>query len=197
LAQSGSPAQRKVGLRALSSIGGPQALGVIEKAVSDSDLTVQDEAVNLLSTWPNTWPNDDEVAAPLLALIKGGKKPAYRVQAWRGYLQYMEESKKLSQPEKVSKVKELLPSAQGAEEKQQVISVLGTLPTPESLDLLTELSRDNTVSEEAYVAMLKVATDRKMGDASKDVRRNALEAVAQNAKDDATKKKAAGELNKL
>ena len=197
LAQSGNATQRKVGLRALSSIGGPDALGVIQKAVSDSDVAVQDEAVNLLSTWPNTWPEDGGVAEPLLTLAKTGKKPSYRVQALRGYLQYLEENKKLSNPDKVTKIKELLPSVQSAEEKQQVISVLGTLPVPASLSVLSDMAEDNSVSEEAYISMLKVATDRKMRDTSKDLRKQSLEAVAQNAKDDATKQKAASELKKL
>jgi HEAT repeat protein len=197
LARTGDATQRKVGLRALSSIGGGEALTVLQGAVNDSDLSIQDEAVNLLSTWPNTWPEDTAVAEPLLALAKSGKKPSHRIQGLRGYLQYLEESKKMSDNDKIAKVKELLPTTQGAEEKRQVISVVGTLPTPSALELLSTLAADDAVAEEAYMASLKVATDRKMRGAPKDLRRKALEAVAAHAKDEATKKKASDEAKKL
>ena len=90
------------------------------------------------------------MAEPLLTLAKSGKTPAYRVQALRGYLQYLEENKKLSNDEKIGQIKELLPSVQGPEEKRQLISVLGTLPTPGALELLSNLANDQAVSEEAF-----------------------------------------------
>ena len=114
-----------------------------------------------------------------------------------GISRYLEENKKLSNADKVAKIQDLLPSVQGAEEKQQAISVLGTLPTAGSLQILSDMAGDSTVSEESYLAMLKVASDRKMRDASKELRTKSLEAVAQNAKDENTRKKAAGELKKL
>ena len=92
---------RIVGLRALATIGGPQALGAVTSAVADSDEKVQDEAVGILATWPNNWPEDSSVAEPLLNLAKAGRKPAYKVQGVRGYLLHLQENKKLSNAEKV------------------------------------------------------------------------------------------------
>jgi HEAT repeat protein len=194
---SSSPAVRKIGLRALSSIGGPEALAVLKSAMNDQDESIQDEAVSLLATWPNTWPDDAAVAEPLLTLAQTGKKPAYRVQGVRGYLLLLEENKKLNNDQKVTKINDLLPYAKGAEEKRQVISVLGTLPTPAALDLLATLAQDDAVADEASFAIVKLATDRKLRDAPKESRRKALEAAVEKSRDDATKKKASDALKKL
>jgi HEAT repeat protein len=197
LARTGNTALRKIGLRALSSIGGAESLSVLKAAVDDPDQTIQDEAVNLLSTWPNTWPDDASVAEPLLALAKSGKKESYRVQGLRGYLQYLEENKTLSNDAKVGKINDLLPSAKGAEEKRQVISVAATIPTTGSLSLLQGLAQDQGVTDEACLALLKVATDRNLRQAPKDVRQQALKTVAEKSSDEATRNKAAAALKKL
>ena len=195
LAETGDSALRKMGLRALSSIGGPEALTAVKRAMNDSDEGIRDESVNLLSTWPNTWPDDADVAEPLLALVKSAKKPAYQSQALRGYLQHIEDTKKLSNEEKVTRLKELLPFAKGADEKRQVISVAGTLPTRAAIDLLMDLSKEEAVAEEAYVAAAKIAADRKSADA--DVRRKTLQTVVEKTQNEATKKKASDDLKKI
>jgi HEAT repeat protein len=197
LAKTGNSATRKIGLRALSSIGGSEALGVVKAAVDDPDATIQDEAVNLLSTWPNTWPEDGAVAEPLLALVKSGKKESYRVQGLRGYLQYLEENKNLNNDEKVAKINDLLPYAKGAEEKRQVISVAATIPATGSLKLLEGLAQDQGVTDEACLAIFKVATDRNMRQAPIDVRRQALKTVEDKSSDEGTRNKAAAALKRL
>ncbi len=197
LARATSTDLRKIGLRALSSIGGAEARTTIQAAMNDADESIQDEAVSLLSTWPNTWPDDQAVAEPLLALAKTGKKPAHRVQGVRGYLQCLEENKQFNTQQKVDRINELLPYAKGAEEKQQVISVLGNLVAPEVLPVLSDLAQDEAVANEASFAIVKVATDRKLRNAPKEPRRKALEIAVEKAKDDATKKKAADALQRL
>jgi HEAT repeat protein len=197
LAQTGNTALRKVGLRALASIGGAEGLAAVKTAAQDRDESIQDEAVNLLSTWPNTWPEDAGVAEPLLNLVKSGKKPSYQSQALRGYLQFIEETKTLNTDDKLAKLSDLLGFLKGADEKRQIISVVGTVPSPKSLELLLTAAQDQAVAEESYMAALKVATDRKLRDSSKELRRKALETVAEKAQDEATKKKAGEELKKI
>ena len=195
LAKTGDANLRKVGLRALSSIGGGEALAIVQSAISDPNESIQDEAVNLLSTWPNTWPDDEAVAEPLLTLAKSGKKPSHQVQGLRGYLQYIEENKKLSNEAKVAKISELLAVVKGAEEKRQVISVIGTLPTAPALELLLTLASDDAVAEEAYLAASKIASDRKLNNL--ELRRKALQTIVAKSQNEATKKKAADALSKI
>lgn len=196
LAKTGSGEQRKVGLRLLASIGGPEALGVVKGAAGqEENASIQDEAVNLLSTWPNTWPDDEAVAEPLLALAKSAKKPSHQVQGLRGYLLFIEENKKLSNEAKVSEIIELLAFVKGPEEKRQVISVLGTLPTSPALTLLMDLAQDEAVAEEAYLAAARVAADRRVSDAQQ--RRKALETIVEKSQNEATQKRAADALRRL
>jgi HEAT repeat protein len=194
LAKTGDAALRKMGLRALSSIGGSEALGVVKGAMNDSDEGIRDEAVNLLSTWPNTWTEDSEVAEPLLALVKSARKPSYQVQALRGYLQYIEDTKSLSNEDKVTKLKEVLALTKGADEKRQVVSVAGTLPTPAALELLMGLAKDNEIAEEAYASAAKVASDRKL---DKELRRTTLQTIVEKTQNEATKKKASDDLKRI
>ena len=196
LAQTGSAALRKVGLRALASIGGTDALSTVKNAMNDREEAIQDEAVNLLATWPNTWPDDSDVAEPLLALFKSAKKPSYQAQGLQGYLQFIEGDKKLGRDEKLAKIKELLPLTTQADQKRQVIGVLGSLPTAGALELLTNLAADQSVAEEACVTALKLATGRNLADGSRDLRRKALQTIAEKAPTDATKAKATEALKR-
>jgi hypothetical protein len=190
LTQAGNTGLRKIGLRALASIGGHDALATVKSAMNDSDEAIQDEAVNLLSTWPNTWPEDTEVAEPLLALAKSGKKTSHQVQGLQGYLQYVEQDKKLTEDEKLAKLKELLPIAKTPEAKRQVVAVVGAVPTVGALRMATDLISDESVTEEACVTALKLATSRNLAGASRDDRRAALQTVAAKTQNDDTKSRA-------
>ena len=183
-------------MRALASIGGTDALSTVKNAMNDREEAIQDEAVNLLATWPNTWPDDSDVAEPLLALFKSAKKPSYQAQGLQGYLQFIEGDKKLGRDEKLAKIKELLPLTTQADQKRQVIGVLGSLPTAGALELLTNLAADQSVAEEACVTALKLATGRNLADGSRDLRRKALQTIAEKAPTDATKAKATEALKR-
>ncbi len=195
LAKEGPAALRKVGLRALSSIGGSEALGVVKNAIADPSESLQDEAVNLLSTWPNTWPEDSDVAEPLLALAKSGKKPAYKAQGLSGYLHYIEETKGLNNDEKVVKLKDLLAQAADADQKRQIISVFGTVPAPSALETLMDLAKDEAVAEESFMAAVKVAADRRTGD--RELRRKTLQSISEKSQNDSVKKQATDALKRL
>jgi len=117
LAQSADSGLRRLALHAFSALGGADALAAVKKAISDQDEAVQDEAVSTLSNWPNNWPEDAGVAEPLLALAKSGKKTSYQVQGLRGYLQYLQEDKKLTNADKLARVNDLLPSINRPEVK--------------------------------------------------------------------------------
>jgi len=181
---------RMMGLHLLASVGGPQALTAVTKAVNDRDETVQDDAVGLLATWPNNWPDDVAVAQPLLELAKSGKKPAHQVQGVRGYLQFVQESKQLSDTEKVAKVKDLLGLIQRPEEKRLAIAALSSIPTAATLDLLTTLAADRTITEEACLAIIAVAPSKNLKDVSKEQRQKALQMVLTTSQNAATRKKA-------
>jgi len=151
----------------------------------------------MLSTWPNKWPDDAGVAEPLLALAKSGKKPSYQLQGLRGYLQYVQEDKKLKNEEKLAKVNALLPMIQRPEEKRLLISVVSAIPTAGSLELLTSFTGDRSVAEEACLALVNNASDKAQKGTPKETRQKALQTVLDKSQNDATKKKAEAALKRL
>lgn len=197
LAADRDTALRMMGLHLLASVGGPEALHAVVRAVSDRDETVQDDAVGLLATWPNNWPEDVAVAQPLLDLAKSGKKPAHQVQGVRGYLQYVQETKGLTDAEKVAKVKQLLPLIQRPEEKRLVVAALSSMPAPATLDLLSTLVTDRAITEEACLAIIAVAPSKNLKDATRPQRQAALQLVLDHSQNAATKKKAEDTLKGL
>ncbi len=196
LAQSGDSALRVVALHALASAGGSDALASISAATSDKDDTVQDEAVRTLANWPNTWPEDENVTRPLLAVAKSDTKTSHQVLASRGYLQFLEGDKKLGAEAKLSKVKEILPLIKRTEEKQLAIAVVHGAPTKEGLALLTTFASEENLTEDACAAIVDLAS-KPMPGASDAERQRALQTVLDKSSNDSTKRKAEASLKKI
>jgi HEAT repeat protein len=189
LAHSSDPAVRKVALHALASAGGPESLMTVKQAVEDRDESVQDEAVRTLSTWPNTWPEDEAIADPLLNLARSATKSNYKVLAVRGYLQFLEGDKKLNADTKLAKVEQALPLMDRPEEKRSAIAVVQTIPSAASLDMLVKFSADPALSEDACSAIADFA-GRNLPGISAESRRSALQTAMDKSTNDETKKRA-------
>ncbi len=196
LAHSPDRTVRIIALHALASAGGTKALATVKAGVEDNDEEVQDEAVRTLSTWPNTWPEDNAVAEPLLALARSSKKTSHQVLALRGYLQFLQGDKKLSQKDKTAKVKEALPLITRSEEKRLAIAVIHTKPSAEALELLVGFAAEPAVAEDACSAIANAAA-KDLAGVSKEERQKALETVVEKSSNEETKKKAEDALKKM
>jgi HEAT repeat protein len=196
LMKSGGADLRMIGLHTMATIGGPDALAAVKAAVDDKEEPVQDEAVRVLSTWPNNWSEDSGAAEVLATLAKSGKKMNHQVLGLRGYLQYLQGNKKLGADEKATKVSDLMPQIKRPEEKRLAIAVLGGVATARSLELLTATAADSAVAEDAYSAIAGLAGKDIQG-ASKEQRKAALQTVKDKSKNDGTRKKADEALKKL
>jgi HEAT repeat protein len=196
LAKDEESGLRIIALHVLASAGGPEALGALKAATEDKDGAVQDEAVRTLSSWPNTWPEDGGVEPVLLAIIKTGSKMSHKVLAIRGYMQFVQGDKKLNNREKAAKVSEVIPLVERPEEKRLAISTLRTVPTAESLDLLIQLAGDESVADDAYSALVDLATKRNAG-IDKAARQKALQTVTEKGASADLKKRAEEALKKL
>lgn len=197
LAQNSDSGLRKTGLHTLSSVGGSKALDAVKAALNDADSSVQDEAVRTLSAWPSNWPDDDGVAEPLLTLARSGKKTSHQVLGVRGYLEYVQRDKKLSDDDKVARIKETLPLIKRPEEKRLAISALGTVPTIGALNLLVAFTADDAVVEEACAAIVTSAGNDELKGATKEVRQKALQTVVEKSGVDRTKRKAQEVLKRV
>jgi hypothetical protein len=196
LERSSQGALRVVGLHALASAGGPEALAALRTALQDNDQAVQDEAVRTLSTWPNTWPEDEHVAEPLLALARSGTNPTHQVLALRGYLQFLQGDKKLNHEEKTARLKESLPLMTRPEEKRQAIAVIHDISSVQALEVLTDFAQDPAVAEDAFSALVEAASRNTPGLARAE-REKALNAALTQSKNDTTKKNAEKALHGL
>jgi len=196
LAANSDSGLRIVALHALASAGGAEALACVAAATTDKDESVQDEAVRTLANWPNTWPEDQAVAEPLLTVAKSASKPSHQVLASRGYLQFLEGDKKLGADIKLAKVKQIMPLIQRPEEKQLAIAVLHGAPSTEGLEMLVVFAGDEAVAEAACAAIVDVAGKNQQG-VSSDGRQKALQAVIDKTGNDVTKRKAEAALKKL
>ena len=189
LTQSRDNDLHMIGLHALAIVGGPDALAAVKSAIDSAEPSVQDEAVRILSTWPNNWPEDSEAGQALLTLVTSAEKMSHQVLGLRGYLQYIRGSKKLSDEQKVAKVEDVLPQIKRPEEKRQAIAVLGEAPSASALELLTTLAEDPAVAEEVYSAMVRIAGQDIRG-VSRDQRRQVLQMVAEKSTNDGTRRRA-------
>jgi len=196
LTKSGDSSLHIIGLHALAVVGGPEALGAVKAAIAGNDATVQDEAVRILSTWPNNWPEDTEAGDALRRLTQSGTKMAHQVLALRGYLQYVRGNTKLSNDQKVARVMDLRPQIKRPEEERLAIAVLGEAPSGDSLELLTTLAQDPAVAEEAYSAIVKVAAAEAQG-LSKEQRQRVLHMVTEKSGNNGTKRRAQEALSKI
>jgi len=196
LTQSSDNALHMIGLHALAIVGGPDALAAVKSAMESKETPVQDEAMRILSTWPNNWPEDADAGQALLLLAKSDAKMSHQVLGLRGYLQYVRGNQKLNNDEKVAKVRDLLPQIERPEEERLAIAVLGEAPNTGALELLTTFAQDPAVAEEAYSAIVNL-TGRGGSGLSKEQRQQALQAVAERSGNDGTKRRARQALTRI
>ena len=196
LTQGSDTALHMIGLHALAIVGGPEALAAVTSALESAKPAVQDEAVRILSTWPNNWPQDADAGRALLTLATSAKKMSHQVLGLRGYLQYVRGTTKLTNDQKVARVNDLLDHINRPEEERLAIAVLGEAPSAGALELLKKLAQDPAVAEEAYSAIVQVA-DRGGPGLSKQQRREALQMIIEKSSNDGTKQRARRTLNRV
>jgi len=196
LTQSRDNELHMIGLHALAIIGGHDALAAVKSAIESAEPPVQDEAVRILSTWPNNWPEDSEAGQALLMLATSAEKMSHQVLGLRGYLQYIHVNKKLGNEQKVVKVKDVRSHIKRPEEKRRAIAVLAEAPSYSALELLTTLAEDPSVVEEAYSAMVRIAGQDIRG-ISKDQRRQVLKTVTEKSRNNSTRQRARKALSRI
>jgi HEAT repeat protein len=187
---------RLTALHLLAASGGPEALNALKTAASDKDEAVADEAVRTLSSWPNTWPEDETVAEPLLTVAKSSSKPSHQVLALRGYLQFLEGDKKLEADAKVTRLGDVVPLLQRPEEKRLAIAVLRGMHSHDALMLLAQFAEDQSVSDDAFSAGLDIATRRNSG-LDKEQRIQVLEYISEHTSNPDIKQHSDAALKKL
>jgi len=185
--ETADPATRIVLLHALARAGGDKAAATItNKGLNDDDRAVRDEAVRMLSRWP-----DPDAIVPLLHLAESADELRHKVLAIRGVVRLA----CAEQPPDVDVIEVALELASRPEEKRLILGALGNIGTPEALALVTPLLADAAVAEEAALAAIAIAEKIK-GDAPARAR-EALEKVLTGPASQATRKRAQEVLDSM
>jgi len=172
--EGGDAAARVPLLDALARAGGPKALSAIVGAIQDENPGVNNEAMRLLSRWP------DAAAAPeLLKIASTSDDLRHQVLAVRGLVRLA--SPAGEKPADLKMLGDVLGLAKRPEEKRLVVGVLGNVEDPKALELVVSALDDAAVADEAGLAALRIVQNTKEKAGDKDPLRKALEQVAQKA----------------
>jgi len=183
------PAARIALLRAAARVSGPNALEAITAHLEDADQAVRDEAVRLLAIWP------DPAALPKLKELAAQKdNRRYHVLALRGMVKLGSAAGE-EKPGDVNILAEALQLAEGPEEKRLVLGGLGSLAEPKAAELAGGLLDDPVLSEEAALAVVRVA--EQLEAAAAGPLRPLLEKVKSKSKNDEARQRAAKVLESL
>ncbi len=78
-----------------------------------------------------------------------------------------------------------------------MIATLSAIPTVGTVELLVALAGDQEIAEEAYLAIVNIATGRNLRDASQALRQKALQTVVEKSKNPSTRDKAGEALKRI
>lgn len=155
-------------LRALARAGGADSLAAIVERLKDDDEAVRDEAVRMLSVWP-----DPAVKSHLTELAGDDGNLRHHVLAIRGLVRLA--SPQQEQPADMETLTKVMDIAKRPQEKRLVIGVVGAIATSEALALAMSAVSDPQFTEEAGLAAARVAETIEDGDA--DEIRTAMQKV--------------------
>ena len=147
-----APAVRCGLLRLLRYAGGPEAIAAVQTATADADPVIKDTALRVLCDWPTA----DAVPA-LAKFLKGAPEAKFKILALRGYLRLIP-LLTVTSGEKLAAVVEALGLADRDEEKKLALAALAAIPTPEALAVADTFVGAGTLSEEACLTAVRIAT---------------------------------------
>ena len=166
---------RLVILSALARSGGPKALEAVGAMLENDDQAVRDEAMRMLSIWP-----DAAAAGQLSAIAKQSKELRHQVLAIRGLVRLSTGD----EPADVETLTEAMKAATRPQEKLLVLGAASSAATQPALDLAVSVLDNAELSAEAGLAAVMIAERIEGPDKAKI--RTALEKVAKAVKDQKT-----------
>jgi len=147
-----NPAQQCAILPALARFGGERALEAVHAAMQDTDQALRDAGYRALANWP-----DAAVANELLHIAQTSTVESYRVWSLRAYARVVS----LPNPRPPEKTCEMLSSAlhwaTRAQDKELIISRLGSVRSPDALSLLLSLVDNPKLQRAAVPAVFTLA----------------------------------------
>ncbi|MCX6926667.1 MAG: HEAT repeat domain-containing protein [Verrucomicrobia bacterium] len=151
-ALSGSaPAGQASLLEALASIGGPQALEAVRKAVKSDNSNTRLAAVRSLGRWPDAAPLDD-----LAALSSASDDPKGKALALRGLARLAPMAKDRSPGKVVEILLQAMKAGGSLNDQKALLAALGEIPGDASLKAVQTFVDDPALGTEAKAALAQI-----------------------------------------
>jgi len=141
-------------LRVLGAIGDNSTLSLLRLALKKPNSPEYNSAVRALTEWPDFTPRDD-----LLWIAQTAEDISLRVLSLRSYIQMVGNERYRSPIAAVQALKKGLDAAERPEEKVQVLALLPRFPCAQALKLAESLLSDESVRDEASLAIKKILYD--------------------------------------
>ena len=187
LADADVPA-RIVLLHGLARAGGAVALEAVAARLEDDDKDVRDEAVRMLSAWP-----DPAVAPMLVNIAESAWNSRHQVLAIRGLVRLA--SPQGENPADLEMLTQAMSLAKRPQEKRLALGVLSGVATPSALALVVTRLDDLSLAEEAALAAVMIA-EKIEGGAEEEIR-SAMEKVVRQTKSEEVRQRAQKVLESL
>ncbi len=136
-------------VQALARAGGVAALDAIMARQDDPDQTVRDEAIRMVSLWP------DRSAAPRLVALAASDNLRHHVLAIRGLVRLA--GPEGERPADLPGLSEAIRLARRSDEKRLALAVLGRVASLEALALTVTLLEDPALVEDAGRTVVAIA----------------------------------------
>ena len=150
--QSADAAAKASLLRVLANLGGAKSLAVVRAAVKDRDAEVRTGAIRALAEWPDGSALDD-----LLAAARDAKDLPAKVLALRGFAALAPRATDRKPDELGTLFALAFKIAPRSDEKKTLLSALGQVHSPQTLQLAVGMMGDPAVGDEAALAAVQIA----------------------------------------
>jgi len=177
-------------LEVLGKIGDGNALPILTAALKDKNVEIQTAAIRALAEWPTAEPVVD-----LMKVAESSENKVHRILALRGFVRLLGLESSRSTEETIGMYKKAMSLAQDAGEKRRVLSGLGNTKSLEALQMAQEYLGDKALSNEAAVAMIRIAAA--ISPEFPEQAKAAIEKVRKSATSDSLREQAQEAINKI
>ena len=165
-------------LPSLARMGGERSLAAVHSAMQSEDQAVRDAGYRALTNWP-----DATVADELLEIAKTSEVGSYRVWSLRAYARVVSLPNERPPQQAFEMLKGAMRLATRAEDKELIISRLGSVRVPDALTLLLSFLDNGELKEAAVPAVFTLA--KGLSQSHPDRAKPALQRVQAMTKDSA------------
>jgi len=139
-------------LPSLARLGGERSLAAIHETMQSKDQAVRDAGYRALANWP-----DATVADELLDIAKTSKIESYRVWSLRAYVRVISLPNARPPEQTFEMLNSAMDLATRTEDKELIVSRLGSVRVPDALTLLLSFLDDEKLKNAAVPAVFTLA----------------------------------------